>query len=207
MSEVTGTELYDDDEEIIYHNELNNTLDSFESLDENSKIKPICSICYRGFNIFNRIPTIITVCGHSTCSECMDKIDNCPICRKEIDETIVNWAIYSELKTENNNVSIDPFYKIFIDFKTEIESDYLRYPDTPEDVDFEDLSTSQKKLINKLKFRTKDVKIKEHMFSNLLIPKWIVNHLKQSQNDIIGYKTRLNYFGLQNLATQLPFCP
>ena len=200
--------LYDeeDEEEIIYQSELNNTLDSVESLEENNKIKLTCSICYRGFNIFSRIPTVITACGHSTCSECMDKIDNCPICRKDIDETIVNWVIYSELKVDKG-IEIDPFYKIFIDFKSEIETDYLRYPDTPADVSFNELTSSQKKLINKIKFRIKDVKIKDYMFENLLIPKWISNKIKQSNADIQGYKTRLSYFGLEGLENQLPFCP
>lgn len=207
MSEITGEELYDDEEdEIVYHNELNNTLDSVESLDEDNKVKLTCSICYRGFNIFSRIPTIITACGHSTCSECMDKIDNCPICRKDIDETIVNWVIYSELKVDKG-INIDPFYKIFIDFKSEIEADYLRYPDTPENVDFDELSSSQKKLINKIKFRIKDIKIKDYMFENLLIPKWISNKVKQTNVNIQGYKTRLSYFGLEGLEDQLPFCP
>ena len=201
MSEITGEELYDDEEdEILYHNELNNTLDSVESL------KLTCSICYRGFNIFSRIPTIITACGHSTCSECMDKIDNCPICRKNIDETIVNWAIYSELKVDKG-INIDPFYKIFIDFKSEIEEDYLRYPDTPINVNFDELSSSQKKLINKIKFRIKDIKIKDYMFENLLIPNWISNKIKQTNINIQGYKTRLSYFGLEGLEDQLPFCP
>ena len=35
---------------------------------------------------------------------------------RDIDETIVNWVIYSELKVDKG-IEIDPFYKIFIDFK------------------------------------------------------------------------------------------
>ena len=215
MSSTRTNNYYDDiDDDEIVLTRSNNNIESSEiledDLNESNDIElefaPSCSICYRKYNIINRIPTIITVCGHSVCSECIEKIDDCPICRKEIEETVINWAIHSELKSEGVG-KIEPFYKIFVDFKKEIETDYLRYPDTPNDISFEDLSNSQKKLINKIKFRIKDIEIQDYMYDNLLIPKWITYHLKQAKSNIAGYKARLIYFGLDNLEDQLPFCP
>jgi hypothetical protein len=204
MSTIDGEELYEDDD-MVYHSRINlaNGLDSSQ---EFQKYCLKCTICYRSYNTINRIPYVIVGCGHSICSECLGKIDSCPICRNEIDDTVINWAINSELKS-NNLPTHSPFYKIFIDFKKEIETDYLRYPETEDDVEDINLTTSQRKLINKIKFRLKDIEIIDHMFDNLLIPNWIKVKIKQTTMQITGYKTRLEYFGLQDLEDQLPFCP
>ena len=210
MASLENQDFYDDEDEIIYQareNSLEKTESELESSQEVERnYLPKCTICYRKFNTVNRVPYVISVCGHSVCSECLSKIDVCPICRKDIDETVINWAINSELDSVNIS-SYEPFYKIFVDFKNEIESDYLRYPDTSSNVEFADLTSSQKRLINKIKFRIKDIEILDHMFDNLLIPKWIKNHIIKANNQICSYKSRLEYFGLQRLEELLPFCP
>jgi hypothetical protein len=40
-----------------------------------------CKICYR-----ERL-MIVAVCGHSTCLQCFEKMDDCPICRMPIDHS------------------------------------------------------------------------------------------------------------------------
>lgn len=195
------------DEEIVYHSSINNVDSSGEFDPEVDKITvPPCTICYRTFNKAARTPMIITNCGHSVCSECLNKIDTCPICRCNIDDTVVNWVISSELSLKNKK-KINPFYKIIIDFKKEIELDYLKYPDTPDDIEFESLSTSQKKLINKIKYRIRDVEIKDFMIETLLIPMWIKIHIKECVEFIKNYRYRLIYHDIQDLEEQLPFCP
>ena len=209
MSSTHGDEFYDDDEDEIVletHLEDNDVSDLDSTRSEDLKFTPTCSICYRKFNTTSRVPMIISKCGPSVCDECINKIDSCPICRIEIQETVINWAIHSELKSYNYN-KIDPFYKIFIDYKEDIELDYLKNPDTLKYTCYEDLSCDQKKLINKIKFRIKDIELKDYMFENLLIPLWIKHHIKLAKGNIAGYKAKLIYFGIDNLEDQLPFCP
>ena len=201
-----------DDEEIVYNinNSLENTGSTLSESDlhgENEKMNiPTCSICLRNYNLIRRNPMVLVSCGHSVCSECLIRIIKCPICRLDIEDTIINWAINSELSSKTP-YKISPFYKIFIDLKRDIENDYLRYPDTPYDADYDTLTQSQMKLINKIKFRIKDIEVKDHMIDNLLIPLWIKQQVKATLSIIQNYKYRMVYFGLAEIEDMLPFCP
>ena len=50
-----------------------------------------CIICLERYNDSNRKPHVLFPCGHTICGECLESIDNCPKCRKNIERTVENW--------------------------------------------------------------------------------------------------------------------
>jgi hypothetical protein len=188
----------EEDDNHLYHTHL-----SLSSLDDNIEsriLTPKCPICLSQFNRRNRKSKVIVDCGHTVCKSCLDNIDLCPICRIEITDTVINWAIHSEIKKKEK---IKPFYKIFIDLKDEIENLYLSYPDQ----DIILLNEIQLLLLNKIKIRLRGLNINKDMIDELLIPKWLSRELKISIDKIENYQKKLGENNISDLELMLPFCP
>ncbi|VVU94510.1 hypothetical protein CPAV1605_235 [seawater metagenome] len=188
-------------------NDDNNTLlSSVEELNITEIGCPSCPICLRNYNTDDRVINIISDCGHSVCATCIYNIDTCPICREKISDSVINWAVHSEISKKPKRVDINPFYLILIDFKEEIELEYIRNPRHNTT-----LTNDQTFLLNKIKMRLQGLKIKIEdiitMLDNLMLPSWLNFHLKNSLNKIKNYKKYLETHKIANLEELLPFCP
>jgi tetratricopeptide (TPR) repeat protein len=56
-----------------------------------------CEICLEKFNLSTRVPYVISFCGHTFCSQCLDNISTCAICRQEIFNYAKNWTVIKEI--------------------------------------------------------------------------------------------------------------
>lgn len=65
----------------------------------------VCSICCDP----SGLPTIIIPRGHSYCDKCLYELkinrQNCPTCRKPIDNYVPNYALYNSKHDDKNRVS------------------------------------------------------------------------------------------------------
>jgi len=50
-----------------------------------------CKICFETYNETDRLPKMITNCGHTFCFLCVKKITKCPTCIRQISGTITNY--------------------------------------------------------------------------------------------------------------------
>lgn len=195
----------DNSDESNDNNVFDYTIDSMDEFSYNVITAPSCPICLKHYNTDERIVKFINNCGHSVCNSCLYHIDQCPICRKNITKTTINWIIHSELSKKAKE-KIHPIYKIFIDFKDEIENLYLN-----KNFNHNNLNSDEKKLINQIKMRFKGIKIKikeiDFIFENLLIPEWLKENLIKSLGKIEKYQKYLENKKISNLEELLPFCP
>ncbi len=216
-------QLHQYEEEIVYTGNQSdeilsdtNSDDPISPLDLTSSVEdlnikeiscPSCPICLRNYNSGSRIINIINDCGHSVCATCLYNIDSCPICRVKITDTVINWAIHSEITKQPKRSNIHPFYEIMIDYKDEIEEIYLESIDQEESI----LNKDQLSLISKIKLRLKGINAKEElslkMIDNLMIPKWLSYHLKLTFKKLEEYQNFLEKEKIRNLEILLPFCP
>jgi hypothetical protein len=56
-----------------------------------------CPICIREYNSAHR-PFVLLPCGHSVCETTRGRLERCPICRANIDNTVVNRDLLSVLE-------------------------------------------------------------------------------------------------------------
>jgi len=63
----------------------------------------VCEICEESYDEEARRPVVIFPCGHTYCSDCLNKITNklCPQCRQSIEQTVTNFSILKQDKKEN----------------------------------------------------------------------------------------------------------
>ena len=53
-----------------------------------------------------RKPYVITSCGHTLCSLCLGTVKSCPLCRKKINGSCVNYAVMDQLPSQNKETQL-----------------------------------------------------------------------------------------------------
>ena len=52
-----------------------------------------CIICFESYNDSDRKPKALIPCGHIVCGKCLDSINKCPKCRKNIEKSVIIWDL------------------------------------------------------------------------------------------------------------------
>ena len=69
----------------------------------NDDAKESCPVCWRDFSV--SIKPCFLPCGHSYCSECLDGVRSCPLCRRRIPSNYKLQTNYSLLSLIEKNGS------------------------------------------------------------------------------------------------------
>lgn len=92
-----------------------------------------CSICFEAYLRHNNPPKLLIPCGHTICERCINNWtrnhNTCPICRKNINNSIYNWDLM-KLVEENRVVVAPPIVDTKLDKvkkKNEIIKDLSQY--------------------------------------------------------------------------------
>ena len=67
-----------------------------------------CKVCLEIYNDSNRKPKIITNCGHTFCSNCLNSLNikSCPKCRNKIIDCVINYDILELINNDSNKIII-----------------------------------------------------------------------------------------------------
>lgn len=65
-----------------------------------------CKVCLEIYNDSNRKPKIITNCGHTFCSNCLNSLNikSCPKCRNKIIDCVINYDILELINNDSNKI-------------------------------------------------------------------------------------------------------
>ncbi len=65
-----------------------------------------CKVCLEIYNDSNRKPKIITNCGHTFCSNCLNSLNikSCPKCRNKIIDCVINYDILELITNDSNKI-------------------------------------------------------------------------------------------------------
>ena len=89
----------------------------------NEECKESCAVCWRDFTI--SIKPFLLPCGHSYCSECIDGLRTCPLCRRRIPNNykiITNYSLLSLIeKNESKEQTQTITQETQTDFDQQIE--------------------------------------------------------------------------------------
>lgn len=66
-----------------------------------------CKICFETYNEVDRMPKMITNCGHTFCNICLKKITKCPTCIRQIAGTITNYNTFDFINNTAVKTKID----------------------------------------------------------------------------------------------------
>ena len=64
-----------------------------------------CIICFETYNDSTIKPNVLIPCGHTVCGKCLESINKCPKCRKNIEKTVINWDSVPSSICVNNRPS------------------------------------------------------------------------------------------------------
>ncbi|UJR29788.1 hypothetical protein I4U23_017334 [Adineta vaga] len=86
ICEISMNELCVENNEIILSNNDSLTLTSLQQQLEEIREQVHCPIC------MDRLKDMIFLCGHGVCQNCGNRLQECPICRKQIEKSIILYT-------------------------------------------------------------------------------------------------------------------